>query len=191
MRRGLKKVAAFALGAFVVTTSVALAESSSRADPAPRVIRACVTKKTGVVRIANKCRKSERRLAWNQAGIAGPAGARGLRGVPGPKGRRGVPGDTGPQGPKGDKGDKGTIGAHVKHGQSITTNDGRTGMPVTATVTCESGETLLSGGGEITGNLAIVHLVASYPSATATWTVKAVPTRNGAGFELTAYAVCA
>lgn len=54
-------------------------------------ITACANKKTGVLRYAKngKCRKSERKLQWNQQG---PVGATGAQGAAGPAGATGVPG---------------------------------------------------------------------------------------------------
>lgn len=55
------------------------------------VIRACAIKKTGALRLANKCHgRTERAVAWNQSGTPGP------QGVPGSQGAKG---DTGPAGP--------------------------------------------------------------------------------------------
>ena len=55
------------------------------------VIHACANKKTGVLRLANRCyKKTERAVVWNQKGTPGP------RGVPGSPGQKG---DTGAAGP--------------------------------------------------------------------------------------------
>jgi hypothetical protein len=67
-------------------------------------ISACVNKSTGLVRIARKCKKSERRIAWNvrgPRGARGPAGADGARGPTGPAGVPGAKGAIGPTGPAG------------------------------------------------------------------------------------------
>jgi hypothetical protein len=56
------------------------------------VIRACANKKSGALRLASKCRKSERSVTWNKQGIPGPQGAAGAAGA---KGITGAKGDTG------------------------------------------------------------------------------------------------
>jgi hypothetical protein len=61
-----------------------------------RTIRACYAKKGGKLRIASHCKRSERSLAWNQAG---PPGKTGSAGVAGAKGADGARGAEGPQGP--------------------------------------------------------------------------------------------
>jgi hypothetical protein len=74
-------------------------------------------------------------------------------------------------------------------------NDGL-GTTVTATATCSSG-TLVSGGGDVTGNNAKKYaaLTSSYPSNATTWTVTATivagTLANGGPPSLTAYALCA
>ena len=73
----------------------------------PNQISACVNKKSGAIRIANKCASSERVLVWNKIG---PQGIQGEKGEIGPAGERGETGATGPQGPKGDTGPQGPIG---------------------------------------------------------------------------------
>jgi hypothetical protein len=73
-------------------------------------ITACVNKNTGLVRIARKCRKSERRIAWNvrgPRGARGPAGADGARGPTGPAGLAGAAGAKGATGPAGPTGPAG------------------------------------------------------------------------------------
>jgi hypothetical protein len=72
------------LGVALMTTSIALGGSS--ATSASKTIRGCVNKKTGVVRVAAKCKKGERKVVWNvrgAKGAAGKAGAPGLKGVTG------------------------------------------------------------------------------------------------------------
>jgi hypothetical protein len=76
---------------------------------AEKKITACYAKKTGSVRLLvkakAKCRKkTEKALAWNQAGPAGPAGAAGAAGAPG------AAGAAGEQGPRGEKGETGPAG---------------------------------------------------------------------------------
>jgi hypothetical protein len=88
-------------------------------------VLACVHKKTGTLRIANKCTKKENVLALNTSGVdglpgpEGPEGEPGAEGPPGPEGPpgsegppgpAGPPGAEGPPGPKGDPGPKGAAG---------------------------------------------------------------------------------
>lgn len=49
-------------------------------------ITACADKKTGELRLANKCKKSEKKLSWNQVGPVGAVGPAGPKGDPGTPG---------------------------------------------------------------------------------------------------------
>jgi hypothetical protein len=69
-------------------------------------------------------------------GPAGPQGAQGIQGVPGTQGPAGIQGPQGPQGASGDKGLKGNIGESGLTGLRSVQTDG--------TVSCETGETLVS-----------------------------------------------
>lgn len=73
------------------------------------VVTACVTPKTGFVRIIDpaagqRCFKTETQITWNQDGAAGDPGPQGPPGPPGPKG------DIGDKGDQGDPGSPGAIG---------------------------------------------------------------------------------
>jgi hypothetical protein len=76
-----------------------LAVAASSSTP---VIHACANKKSGALRLAGKCRRSERATSWSQTG---PQGLRGLPGTVGASGATGAAGaaggrgETGPQGP--------------------------------------------------------------------------------------------
>ena len=61
-------------------------------------IHACVTKKTGAMRIASKCKKTETALSWSVQGPKGATGAAGTNGLPGAPGAQGEVGQTGPAG---------------------------------------------------------------------------------------------
>jgi hypothetical protein len=77
------------------------------------IIRACVLRTTGALRIidANKsCSPNERAIEWGQIGPAGPAGPTGLAGPAGPVGPAGPQGAQGPQGPIGPQGPVGERG---------------------------------------------------------------------------------
>ncbi len=55
-------------------------------------LHACANKKTGALRLASKCKKSEKKVSWNvrgARGVAGPAGAAGLAGATGSAGATG------------------------------------------------------------------------------------------------------
>lgn len=65
------------------------------------VIHACVSKEVGIVRVAAKCRKTERALTWSSGVQQGPPGA---QGPAGPQGAQGGQGATGATGAKGDTG---------------------------------------------------------------------------------------
>jgi hypothetical protein len=88
-----------ALGALVLAlggTAVAVNPLSEA-----RQIRACASKKTGALRLAKSCRRSERPVSWNQAGPRGATGAPGATGAAGAAGPSGTGGTAGPQGPQG------------------------------------------------------------------------------------------
>ena len=58
-------------------------------------IHACVTKKTGAIRIAPKCKKTETALSWSVQGPKGTTGAAGANGLPGVQGEIGLTGPAG------------------------------------------------------------------------------------------------
>src|SRR5262245_1828319 len=77
------------------------------------IIRACVLRTTGALRIidANKsCSPNERAIEWGQIGPPGPAGPAGPTGLAGPARPVGPAGPPGPAGPKGDPGPPGPKG---------------------------------------------------------------------------------
>jgi hypothetical protein len=77
------------------------------------VIRACMVKKSGNVRIISgtqKCTANETLLEWNKMGPPGPAGPKGPAGTQGPKGDTGATGSAGPQGATGPVGPEGPAG---------------------------------------------------------------------------------
>jgi hypothetical protein len=80
--------------AALLAASGGLAMAATSSSP---VIRACVSKKTGALRVANKCRHGERSISWNQRGPEGPVG----KGTPGATGSPGIPGASGATGPAG------------------------------------------------------------------------------------------
>lgn len=77
------------------------------------VIKGCVSKVSGLVRIASKCAKNENLISWNQLGVQGLPGIQGLQGDTGKQGDQGLAGpkgDTGLQGPQGLAGLNGANG---------------------------------------------------------------------------------
>jgi hypothetical protein len=96
-------VATVCLFALVGGGAVAVGQSGGGSP----TMTACVKKKGGAMRLANKCKRTERKVTWNQQGPAGARGADGLAGAagapgaPGPQGAAGPQGETGPPGPPG------------------------------------------------------------------------------------------
>ena len=106
---------------------------------AAAVVKACVKKKGGAMRLltkGTKCRKSETLLnlyaAPGEVGPQGPAGAPGETGAQGPAGAQGATGaagadgpagPTGPQGPAGEAGATGPIGPTGPAGSADTGNE--------------------------------------------------------------------
>src|SRR5207247_2575200 len=65
------------------------------------VIHACVSKEVGLVRVAAKCRTTERALTWSSGVQQAPAGPQGPAGAQGPQGGQGATGATGAKGDTG------------------------------------------------------------------------------------------
>ena len=85
------------------------------------VIKGCVSKVSGLVRIASKCAKNENLISWNQLGVQGLPGIQGLQGDTGKQGDQGLAGpkgDTGPQGPQGPQGLAGLNGVNGYSGSA-------------------------------------------------------------------------
>jgi hypothetical protein len=91
----------------VVGALTASAFGAFTSAAAPGKITACAKKKgkgKGLLRLASKCKKGERRVAWNVQGPPGPAGSNGAQGAPG---NTGAPGLTGAPGTPGTPGTPG------------------------------------------------------------------------------------
>jgi hypothetical protein len=82
----------------LLATGGGIALAASSGSP---VIRACANKKSGALRLATRCKRSERGVSWNLIGPGGERGPRGFTGVKGPTGASGATGGAGPQGPSG------------------------------------------------------------------------------------------
>ena len=89
----------------VVLSSGGIALAIAEPSGERQVIKGCVNKRTGVLRLlpeGGRCSKHERPIEWNREGRLGP---------PGPAGPQGVPGLTGPQGPRGPEGPPALVAA--------------------------------------------------------------------------------
>src|SRR5262245_16368315 len=80
------------------------------------VINGCYDKQNGNLRVidaqaGNSCKKSERRIFWNQRGPTGATGPAGSAGTPGAQGHAGPAGQTGAGGAQGPAGTQGATGA--------------------------------------------------------------------------------
>lgn len=90
-------------GVLLLTASTVSADGGDTS-----IIHACVSNKTGSMRIvgpAESCKSTETPLHWSIAGPAGP------QGPTGPAGPQGMKGDTGPTGPEGAVGPPGPAGS--------------------------------------------------------------------------------
>ena len=105
----IRVIAAFVIGIFIG----ALAIQPVSAEPASQgeVLKVCIAKKTGVIRVANKCITGER------ATVLGGVGPQGEQGIQGEVGATGPQGPAGPQGPKGDQGLQGLQGIQGVQGE--------------------------------------------------------------------------
>jgi hypothetical protein len=80
------------------------------------VLTVCINKKTGAIKVANKCSKEERKTTLGGVGPQGPQGEKGdkgdigITGAQGPQGERGLTGAQGPQGERGLTGAQGERG---------------------------------------------------------------------------------
>ncbi len=97
--------------------------------PAGEILNVCINKKTGALRVANKCTTAERKTvlggvgargekgdkgdtgATGLTGETGAVGPQGATGLQGPQGERGLTGATGAQGPQGFTGATGATGS--------------------------------------------------------------------------------
>ena len=77
--------------AALVAAGGGMAVAASSTNP---VIHACANKKTGALRLASKCRKSERAVSWSKEGLQGSRGLTGATGLAGSTGPQGNPGPT-------------------------------------------------------------------------------------------------
>jgi hypothetical protein len=98
-------LALLATTSVVAVSGLALGQDAVTSPAKP--VKACAKKQGGTLRIAKKCRRTERRVRW---GRIGPAGAQGVTGATGPQGPAGPQGDTGAAGAGGAAGSDGADG---------------------------------------------------------------------------------
>ena len=133
---GPARALAAGMGLLVAATLIGLgtmATSTQAAQPKQpeSVIRACVDRATGEMRIprtTRPCFTRERTLIWSVAGPIGPTGPEGATGPQGPAGAQGAtgargpsgsPGPSGPAGPQGDPGPVGPAGGFGSYGSFL------------------------------------------------------------------------
>ena len=106
----LNRFGTFSLG--VLTASMSIGVVSIVNASSDSVIKACVNKRSGAVRIVpnGRCETTESRLSWNVAGRIGTTGLQGTRGERGEQGPPGPIGATGNSGPIGPPGSTGLVG---------------------------------------------------------------------------------
>ncbi len=96
--------------------------------PAGEILSVCINKKTGAIRVANKCTTAERKTVLGGVGARGEKGDKGdtgAMGLTGETGAVGPQGATGLQGPQGERGLTGATGAQGPQG--LTGATGATG----------------------------------------------------------------
>ncbi len=127
--------------------------------------------------------------ATGAQGVVGPAGP---QGDSGPEGSQGM---VGPQGPAGPEGPAGVSGFEVVYAVSPSAPMALGAFTtLSGSATCPAGKHVIAGGHESLSNAAFMNLVASYPSAAATWRVTIInalnPPQSMNNVQLRVYAVC-
>ena len=96
--------------------------------PAGEILSVCINKKSGAIRVANKCTTAERKTVLGGVGARGEKGDKGDTGATGLTGETGATGATGATGPQGPQGERGLTGATGAQGpQGFTGATGATG----------------------------------------------------------------
>jgi hypothetical protein len=111
------------------------------------VVRACANKRTGVLRIAARCRRNERRISWNQFGPQGPKGSAGAKGTAGARGTTGAIGQAGAAGPPGPPGPGArsfSVTMPAESGEATLATDSVSGMVVKGLCASTSASAMLS-----------------------------------------------
>lgn len=92
-----RSIGSVAAAAFVLGIAAAALGAAAATPGADGVIRGCVSRSSGAVRIVDTtCKSSETLVTWNTTGPRGPAGP---QGPAGPRGEAGAPGSPGERGP--------------------------------------------------------------------------------------------
>lgn len=99
--------------------SIGLGTATAEETPAPTpaveipqgdLLNVCIDKKSGAMRAAITCKKTERSYSLGGPGPRGPKGDIGPEGKQGLQGVQGIKGDVGPLGPQGNQGPQGPQG---------------------------------------------------------------------------------
>ena len=92
--------------------SIGLGGASADETPVPgSMLSVCIDKKSGAIRAASTCKKTERLFSLGGPGPQGVKGDTGPEGKQGAQGIQGIKGDVGPQGAQGFQGNQGPQGA--------------------------------------------------------------------------------
>jgi len=103
-------------------------------------IHGCYSKRSGVLRVAARCRHGEKAISWSKTGPIGPAGARG-KGATGPRGPSGPSGSVGAAGQPGGTGPSDVYAAGVSLIESELTSS----FVSLGSITLPAGSYLLEG----------------------------------------------
>jgi hypothetical protein len=87
-----------ALAGVIAATGLAGGVTAVHAATTAKSVHACELRRTGALRIANKCKRTEQVVIWAQTGPRGQPGAPGPRGESGAPGTPGTPGTPGKDG---------------------------------------------------------------------------------------------
>lgn len=118
----MKRFLIIFLGVIIGVLVVTEVESAAR-QKKKNVIRGCVSRFSGRVRIVKhprQCRWWETHFTLHTTGLQGPVGPQGPAGPQGPQGQMGPVGPQGPQGPAGDPGNMSLAGQMCPEGAFVT-----------------------------------------------------------------------
>ncbi len=159
MRRTGGSILKVAVGLGVIA-SIALGLGIAQAATSTQKITVCVSKKSGELYRAKKCKVHDSKLSWN---ARGPAGATGQTGATGPTGPAGSTGAAGSPGAPGTPGAAGATDVTVRTDVAVPVSSGSLGV---AAVHCVSPEVATGGGWTLlSGDNDALSSQESYPSA--------------------------
>lgn len=161
------------------------------------LIHACVTSRTGAVRIVGAtttCDVRETSLDWSIQGPKGDKGDKGDMGFAGPQGSQGPQGVQGPAGPQGPQGEPG-LPAVLNVYRNVVPFTVPAGIDGFAAASCDSGDQLISGGFGIgiTNSAYVPKVVTSAPTNVGyygTWEVHVFNMDSPLPVDVTAIAIC-